>query len=121
MLKKISLFLTGVVMMASQAFAVVEVNTADQAALDSITGVGPATSKAILDERKKTGNFKDWSDLEGRVKGVGPKNAVKLSAAGLVVNGQTHPGAVSAKPKKATTPSEMNKSEPAKGAEVKEK
>lgn len=120
MLKKIALFLVGVVLMASQAFAVVEVNTADQAALDSITGVGPATSKAILEERKKAGNFKDWADLEGRVKGVGAKNAVKLSAAGLVVNGQTHPGANAAKPKKMPMPADMNKAEPAK-SEPKEK
>ena len=120
MFKKIALFFIGVALMASQAFAVVEVNTADQAALDSITGVGPATSKAILDERKKAGNFKDWADLEARVKGVGAKNAVKLSAAGLVVNGQTHPGASTAKPKKTQSPSEMVKPEPAK-SEAKEK
>jgi competence protein ComEA len=120
MLKKIALFLTSIFLIASQAYAVVEVNSADQAALDSITGVGPATSKAILDERKKGGNFKDWSDLEGRVKGVGAKNAVKLSAAGLVVNGQTHPGASAAKPKKTQSSNDMTKSEPAKG-EPKEK
>ncbi len=121
MLKKIALFLASVFLIASQAYAVVEVNTADQAAPDSITGVGPATSKAILDERKKGGNFKDWSDLEGRVKGVGAKNAVKLSAAGLVVNGQTHPGAVAAKPKKNTTSTDMTMSPPAKAGEAKEK
>lgn len=120
MLKKIALFLTSIFLIASQAYAVVEVNSADQAALDSITGVGPATSKAILDERKKGGNFKDWSDLEGRVKGVGAKNAVKLSAAGLVVNGQMHPGASAAKPKKTQSSNEMTKSEPAK-SEPKEK
>lgn len=32
------------------AFAAVEINTADQAALDGIAGIGSATSKAILDE-----------------------------------------------------------------------
>lgn len=121
MLKKIALFIASIFLVASQAFAVVEVNTADQAALDSITGVGPATSKAILDERKKGGNFKDWSDLEGRVKGVGPKNAVKLSVAGLVVNGQTHPGASAAKPKKNTMSADMNKAQPTKAVEGKEK
>ena len=70
------------------AFAAVEINTADQAALDGIAGIGPATSRAILDERKKNGNFKDWADLEQRVRGIGERNSVKLSAAGLVVNGQ---------------------------------
>ena len=48
------------------------------------------------------------------------KNAVKLSAAGLVVNGQTHPGASAAKPKKTQSSNEMTKSEPAK-SEPKEK
>ncbi len=70
------------------AFAAVEINTADQAQLDSVAGIGPATSRAILDERKKNGNYKDWADLEQRVRGIGERNAVKLSAAGLQVNGQ---------------------------------
>lgn len=70
------------------AFAQVEVNKADQAALDGIKGVGPSLSKAILEERKKGGDFKDWLDFEGRVKGVGEKNAIKLSNAGLTVNGK---------------------------------
>ncbi len=67
----------------------VDVNKADQAALDGIKGIGPKTSSAILDERKKGGNFKDWADLEKRVKGIGPKSALHLSDAGLTVNGQT--------------------------------
>jgi competence protein ComEA len=82
-------------MFAGSVFAAADVNTADQAALDSITGVGPATSKAILAEREKNGNFKDWADLERRVKGVGARNAVKLSAAGLTVNGKSYEGPAS--------------------------
>jgi len=69
------------------AFAQIDVNKADQAALDGIRGVGPKLSSAILEERKK-GEFKDWRDLEKRVKGVGGKSAVRLSNAGLTVNGQ---------------------------------
>lgn len=69
------------------AFAQVDVNKADQAALDGIRGVGPKLTSAILEERKK-GEFKDWRDLENRVKGVGGKSAVRLSNAGLTVNGQ---------------------------------
>lgn len=72
----------------SLAFAQIDVNKADQAALDGIRGVGPKLSSAILDERKKGGNFRDWQDLESRVKGVGGKSAVRLSNAGLTVNGQ---------------------------------
>ena len=72
------------------AMAAVEINTADQAQLDSVAGIGPSTSRAILEERKKNGNFKDWSDLEQRVRGIGERNSIKLSAAGLTVNGQSH-------------------------------
>ena len=90
MLKKIVLFVAASSLLISSALAAVEVNSADQAALDGIAGIGPATSKAILAEREKNGNFKDWADLERRVRGVGGRNAVKLSAAGLTVNGQTH-------------------------------
>jgi len=95
MLKKIWLPFLALLMFAGSVFAAVDVNTADQAALDSITGVGPATSKAILTEREKNGNFKDWADLERRVKGVGARNAVKLSAAGLTVNGKSYEGSAS--------------------------
>ena len=52
------------------AFAQVDVNKADAAALDSVKGVGPAMSKAIIDERTKAGPFKDWADFQKRVKGV---------------------------------------------------
>lgn len=78
------------------AAAQVDVNKADQAALDGIKGIGPKTSSAILDERKKGGNFKDWADLEKRVKGIGSKSAVHLSDAGLTVNGQTKSGGAAA-------------------------
>ena len=103
MLKKILILATTIfALLAFQpALAAVEINTADQAALDGIAGIGPATSKAILDERKKNGNFKDWSDLEQRVRGIGDRNSVKLSAAGLVVNGQAkNPSMSSDKPAK---------------------
>lgn len=90
MLKKIAVALLGSMMLAGVAFAAVEVNSADQAALDSIAGVGPSTSRAIIAEREKNGKFRDWADLQQRVKGIGERNIVKLSAAGLVVNGQPH-------------------------------
>ncbi|MFM7760646.1 MAG: ComEA family DNA-binding protein [Burkholderiaceae bacterium] len=93
MLKKFWLAALVLFVMSGSALAAVDVNSADQAGLDSIAGIGPATSKAILAEREKNGNFKDWADLERRVKGVGSRNAVKLSAAGLTVNGKSYEGA----------------------------
>jgi len=87
MLRKLLLAVGAVIASIGFAFANVEVNQADQAALDGIKGIGPTTSKAILDERKKGGNFKDWNDLQTRVKGVGDKSSDKFSQAGLTVNG----------------------------------
>ena len=88
MLKKLLISLAVLAATSGYAFAQIDVNKADQAALDGVKGIGPKMSKAILDERKKGGEFKNWTDLEGRVKGVGEKNAIKLSEAGLTVNGQ---------------------------------
>ena len=92
MLRKLLLALAALIASIGFAFANVEVNQADQAALDGIKGIGPTTSKAILDARKKGGNFKDWNDLQTRVKGVGEKSSDKFSQAGLTVNGKAKPG-----------------------------
>lgn len=97
------------------AFAQVDVNKADTAALDGVKGVGPAMSKAILTEREKGGQFKDWADFQKRVKGVGDKKAIKLSAAGLQVNGKPMEGAAAAKPARAAAkPSSKPAAEPAR-------
>ena len=101
MFKKLLMVVATLIATMGFAFADVDVNKADQTALDGIKGIGPAKSKAILAERTKGGNFKDWTDFEQRVKGIGEKNAAKLSAAGLTVNGQAKPNAPAA-PAKAT-------------------
>ena len=67
------------------AFAAVDVNKADQAALESVKGIGTSLSTRILEARKQ-GNFKDWPDLVSRVRGIGGHNAAKFSAEGLTVN-----------------------------------
>jgi len=92
MMKKLMLAIATMVATMGFAFAQVDVNKADAPALDSVKGVGPKMSKAILDERAK-GEFKDWADFEKRVKGVGEKSSAKLSAAGLQVNGKSKDGA----------------------------
>lgn len=71
------------------AIAQVDVNKADRAALDSVAGLGPAATRTILDERTKNGAFKDWTDFQSRVKGIGDKSAARLSDAGLTVDGQS--------------------------------
>ena len=93
MFRKILLAFATLIVSMGLAFADVDVNKADQAALDGVKGIGPVMSKRILDERTKGGAYKDWNDFEKRVKGIGHKNSSKLSAAGLTVNGQSKPGA----------------------------
>jgi competence protein ComEA len=53
------------------AYAAVNVNTASQAELETLQGIGPAKAKAIVEYRKKNGSFKSPDDLE-KVKGIGP-------------------------------------------------
>jgi competence protein ComEA len=74
------------------AAAAVEANSADASQLESVKGIGPSMSDKIIAARK-AGNFKDWSDLETRVSGIGEKNAAKLSHAGLTVGGHAKEGA----------------------------
>lgn len=83
-MKKLLLALAAFIAAMGFAFAAVDANTATQAELESIKGIGPAIAARILDERKK-GNFKDLKDLEERVKGIGEENVKKMSAAGLSV------------------------------------
>ena len=73
-------------LLSAAAFAAVDVNKASQAELESIKGIGPSMSSKILDARK-TGAFKDWTDLQSRVKGVRAGNSAKFSGEGLTVNG----------------------------------
>ncbi len=93
MFKKLFFFIASCIACTSFAFAQVDINKADQAALDGIKGIGPKMSQKILDERKKGGEFKDWNDVQSRVKGIKEKGAVRLSSAGLTVNGQSKNGA----------------------------
>ena len=66
-----------------------DVNTATEAELDGIKGIGPGLSGRILQERQNA-PFKDWADFISRVKGIGDKNAAKFSASGLTVNGAAY-------------------------------
>lgn len=86
--------------MTALAFAAVDVNKASQAELESIKGIGPSMSTRIVDARK-TGQFKDWSDLQSRVKGVRDKTSSKFSTQGLTVNGQAYAGGGDASAPKA--------------------
>ena len=88
----------GLFLLSGHAFAKVEINSADQAALESVRGLGPSKAKAILLERKKNGPFKDSTDLHTRVKGIGEKTVERLMQNGLTINNKTVTGAVKDKP-----------------------
>ncbi len=68
---------------ATCAFAA-DVNTASEAELDGIKGLGPSQTARILQAREKS-LFKDWADFMARVKGIKPHTAAKLSDNGLTV------------------------------------
>lgn len=94
MLKKLLAVI--VMLFATASFAAVDVNTATEAELDGIKGIGPGLSSKILAERK-SGDFKDWNDFIGRVSGVGNKSAVNFSKDGLTVDGKKFSAAAAAK------------------------
>jgi len=58
--------------------ALVDLNSADAAALETLPGVGPATSAAILDWRRQNGAFRSVDDLLG-VSGIGEKTLAVLT------------------------------------------
>jgi len=79
------------------AFAAVNLNTATQAELETVKGIGPAKAKMIINDRTKNGRYKSLNDLD-RVKGFGQKSIEKLRGE-ISVNGTTRiePAAIQGK------------------------
>lgn len=109
----ISLAATLCLLAGGIARAAVDVNTADEAALTAVKGVGPATARHIVEERNKRGPYKDAADLAERVSGIGPKSVAKLQDAGLTIAGK---GAAAAAPSAAppATPAPAKAAKPAR-------
>jgi len=59
------------------AAAKVNINTANEATLESLKGVGPQKAKAIIAYREKNGPFKTVDDLT-KVKGIKEKQLSKM-------------------------------------------
>ena len=75
-MKKIFLTICLLFFFAASALGAVNINTADQSALESINGIGPAKAKAIIEYRKHE-KFVTVDDLT-KVKGFGEKIVEKI-------------------------------------------
>lgn len=63
------LLLTGLIL-SFQCLAAVDLNSANQAQLEGINGIGPAKARAIIDWRSRHGAFRSVDDLD-QVPGFG--------------------------------------------------
>lgn len=103
------------------AFAVVNINTATEAELDQLPGIGPVKAKAIIAERNKSGDFKSIDDIK-RVKGIGDATFDKLKTEITVGGANSAPAAPAgkhaAKPAAAAAASPAASAVPAKPAAV---
>ena len=86
-MKKIILTLIAYLSLSISAFAAVNINTATQAELESLQGVGPVKAQAIIDYRKKNGGFKSVDDIKNG-DGIGDATLEKLRK-DLSITGQT--------------------------------
>jgi competence protein ComEA len=64
-------------LMTLPAFAALNINTATQAELEAVKGVGPTKAQSIIAYREAHGNFKSLDDLDN-VKGFGKASIEKL-------------------------------------------
>ena len=88
---KLITLLLALLMVAVNAFAAVNVNTANEEELQMLSGIVPAKAKAIVDYRTKNGAFKSVDDLT-KVPGIGPAVLGKMKS-DVTLTGATTPKA----------------------------
>ncbi|HSD38349.1 MAG TPA: helix-hairpin-helix domain-containing protein [Rhodocyclaceae bacterium] len=113
MLKKLLFAVAALIASIGLAIAAININTATEAELDSLPGVGPTKAKAIVDYRKANGNFKSIEDIKN-VKGIGDKTFDDLKSQIAVSGATTVPAAstkADAKPAKSEAKSSAPKAE----------
>ncbi len=86
-MKKIIFVFIAILGLSFNTFAAVNINTATEAELETLNGIGPAKAKAIVDYRKKQGGFKSIDELEN-VEGIGTKTLSNLRK-DLTLTGKT--------------------------------
>lgn len=120
-MKKLLLALALWFAFAGAAMAAVNINTATKEELVSLKGIGDKKAQAIIDYRKKNGDFKTVDDLE-KVEGIGPGTMKQLRSQ-LSVTGKTTIEKAATKGKAEepakTKVADTKKAEPAKGDAMK--
>ncbi len=125
-MKKFFLMLISLFAFSGMAYAVVDLNTADQAQLQTVKGIGPAKAKTIIEYRTKNGAFKSVDELT-KVSGFGEKSVTKMKG-DLTVGGAAPaaaakpaaapaaaaPAPAAAKPAAAPAPAAAKPAEPVK-------
>jgi competence protein ComEA len=76
---------------AASALAAVDINSASEAELQALNGIGPVKARAIVEYRKKNGPFGNVDDLQN-VKGIGPATLGKIRADVTVGGAAVRPG-----------------------------
>lgn len=77
------IFATLTALAATCSFAVVNINTASQSELETLSGIGPAKARAIVEYRQQHGQFKSVEEIK-KVKGIGDGIFAKLKAEAAV-------------------------------------
>lgn len=83
-------FLAVILLFVSFLFAKVDINSASESDLQKVKGIGPAKAKAIVEYRKKNGNFTSVNEL-AKVKGFAAKSVAALKDEVEVVPALTNP------------------------------
>lgn len=102
-MKKLLLVLVSAFVFSISAWAAVDINTATQSQLESLSGVGPKKAQAIIEYRKKNGAFKSVNDLD-KVPGFGAKTVDKLKKDIIVGNAKAAAAGKPDKVVKTVTP-----------------
>ena len=110
-MKKLLLIIVTLFAFSGLANAAVNINSATQAQLETLKGVGPAKAKEIIEYRKKNGPFKTVDDLD-KVKGIGPGILKKIH------NDITVSGTTTVKEEKSSA-KEMKKEEKSSAKDIK--
>lgn len=92
-MKKLLVLLVASLVFSLPAFSAVNLNTATQVELESLDGIGEGRAKAIVEYRKKNGNFKSVDDLD-KVPGIGKGTIDKMRKQVTVGNSNPAPASV---------------------------